>query len=177
MPVAADRWQRHGISLSKRRTGTNILIAVPDDKPCIFYGIDKQSWLDNTIDTIKAHTHRPIVIRQRDPNRQNRIVNSLSEALQDAHALVTFNSNAATEAVMMGVPSFVLAPCHAAKPVANTDLRQIDNPWWPDTDLLYQWACSLAYGQFHVSEMRNGTAHRILDNLEQQLGPLWNIPL
>lgn len=176
MPVSDDRWRRHQIDLSPRREGRKILIAVPDEKPCKFYNIELTAWLEQTVATVKRHTDRPIEIRQRDPNRQNRQRNSLTEALQDAHALVTFNSNAATEAVMQGIPSFVLAPCHAATPVANTDLTQIDSPWWPDHDTRYRWAASLAYGQFHIDEMRSGQAHRILDSLQQQLGTQWNTP-
>lgn len=176
MAVAADRWQRHALTLHRRKHGSKILIAVPDEKPCIFYDIDLNQWLAQTIAVIKSHTDRPIEVRQRDPNRKNRMRNSLIDALQDTHALVTFNSNAATEAIMFGVPAFVLAPSHAARPVANIDLAKINDPWWPDQDLIHQWAASLAYGQFHVEELQNGTAHRILDQLEQQLGPLWNTP-
>lgn len=176
MPVLDDRWQQHHISLEPRRSGTKILLAVPDEKPCVFYGIDLETWINHTVSTIKQHTDRPIEIRRRDPLRQNRLKHSLAEALQDAHALVTFNSNAATEAIMQGVPSFVLAPCHAARPVSNTDLVHIDQPWWPDHDQRRAWAASLAYGQFHVREMQDGTAHRILDQLEQQLGTQWNTP-
>ena len=176
MPVPDDRWRRHSIKLQPRRFGNKILIAAPDEKPCIFYGIDFDQWLSNTIETIQQHTDRPIQVRQRNPNRKNRIANSLDQALSDCHALVTFNSNAATEAVMLGVPSFVLAPCHAARPVANADLANIDSPWWPTEDLRYQWASSLAYGQFHNDEMRSGQAHRILDQLQQKLGTQWNTP-
>lgn len=176
MSVSNDRWRRHGITLGARQHGTKIVIAAPDEKPCIFYGVDFESWVANTVATIKLYTDRPIEIRQRDPNRKNRQRNSLSQALRDAHALITFNSNAATEAIMQGTPSFVLAPCHAATPVANTDLAKIDNPWWPDDDLRQRWAHSLAYGQFHIDEMRSGHAHRILDQLEQQLGTQWNTP-
>lgn len=176
MPVPADRWQQHNIKLQPRRHGSKIVIAVPDEKPCIFYGVDLDTWLTETVKTVRNHTDRPIEIRHRDPNRQNRQRNSLTEALQNAHALITFNSNAATEAIMQGVPSFVLAPCHAASPVASTDLTKIDDPWWADDDLRHQWVCSLAYGQFHISEMRSGAAHKILDSLQQQLGTQWNIP-
>lgn len=176
MPVSNDRWHQHGIKLAARQYGKKIVIAAPDEKPCIFYGVDFASWITNTVTTVKRYTDRPIEIRQRDPNRKNRQRNSLSEALRDAHALITFNSNAATEAIIQGVPSFVLAPCHAASPVANRDLAKIDNPWWPDDDLRHCWAHSLAYGQFHIDEMRSGQAHQILDQLEQQLGTQWNTP-
>ena len=59
---------------------------------------------------------------------------------------------------MYGYPAFVLAPCNAAKPVASTDLSQIDKPYYPDQDKLYSWACHLAYGQFHNDELQTGAA-------------------
>jgi hypothetical protein len=46
--------------------------------------------------------------------------------------------------------------------VANKELNQIETPYYADTDKLYAWACHLAYGQFHVRELQNGTAMKIL---------------
>jgi hypothetical protein len=162
-----DRWKKLGYQLKPRRHGSKILIAAPDEKPCIFYGINLQEWLDKTIAVIKQHTDREIVVRERNPNRQTRVSNSLESALDDVHALVTYNSIAATEAIIEGVPSFTLAPANAAMPVANTDLTKIDEPWWPDQDQRHAWACHLAYGQFHINELRDGTAARILDKTEE----------
>jgi hypothetical protein len=158
----ADRWQRLGIKLQPRRTGSKILVAAPDAKPCVFYNIDLDAWIETTIATIKQYTDRPVELRQRNPNRQTRINNSLESALDDVHAVVTYNSIAATESVIAGVPAFALAPSNAAVPVSNTDLSKIDNPWFPTDDERHTWACHLAYGQFHVNELRDGTATRIL---------------
>lgn len=158
----ADRWQQHALPMPTRRYGSKILIAAPDAKPCKFYGIELDQWIKQTVSTIKLYTDRPIQMRQRNPNRQARLANDLPMALQDVHAVVTFNSIAATESVLAGVPAFVLAPANAARPVANTDLAKIDDPWWPDTDQIHAWACHLAYGQFHNQELANGTAWRIL---------------
>lgn len=160
-----DRWLRLGLTLSARRHGSRIIVAAPDDKPCRFYGIDRAKWVYDTVSAIAQHTQRKIVVRERAPQRIDRTVHDpLSCVLNhDVHALVTFNSAAAIESIMMGVPAFVLAPTHAATPVANRDLNLIDNPYWPDQDKLHAWACHLAYGQYHVSELRNGTAYRMLN--------------
>jgi hypothetical protein len=80
----------------------------------------------------------------------------------DVFALVTYNSIAATESVLHGIPVFVTAPCNAAMPVSSTDINQIDSPYYPDKDKVYAWACHLAYGQFHTQELKDGTALRIL---------------
>lgn len=159
-----DRWRRLGITQTPwRRSGRNILLALPDDKPCRFYGVDRQQWIDDTVTKLKSVTDRPIVIRERAPRRSDRQANSFEQALaQDVFAVVTYNSIAAIESVMRGVPAFVLAPTHAASPVASTDITKIDSPFYPDNELRYQWACHLAYGQFHTSELANGTAIRIL---------------
>lgn len=161
----ADRWQRLGIALPGRRYGSKIIVAVPDEKPCKFYGIDRQEWIQHTINLLKTHTDRPIVVRDRAAVREQRIVQDpLCQALtQDVHALVTFNSVAAIESILSGVPAFVLAPCHAAQPVANTELSAIEEPYWPQADKLHAWACHLAYCQFHVSELRTGSALRACD--------------
>jgi hypothetical protein len=42
-------------------------------------------------------------------------------------------------------------------------LADIDNPYYPDQDKLYAWACHLAYGQFHVKELKNGQAMEMLN--------------
>lgn len=168
----ADRWQKLKIQPQPRRNqGRNIVIAVPDDKPCEFYGIDAAQWLASTLETIRAHTDRPVIVRHRtaDPTARTRdAATSFSAVLAgDTWAVVTFNSVAATESILAGIPAFVTAPCNAALPVCNVDLGKIDHPWYPDRDLIHEWACHLAYGQFHIDEMKDGTALRILNENPQ----------
>lgn len=165
IPRPDDRWKKLGIPLSPRRHGSRIIIALPDEKPCKFYGIDRQSWIDEVLEFLKSYTDRPIILRDRAHKREDRVLsNPLSELLKnDVHALVTFNSVAAIESILLGVPAFVMSPTHAASPVANTDLAMIENPYWAPDDKLYAWACHLAYGQYHIHELRNGTAYRMLN--------------
>jgi len=147
-----------------KKDGRKILIAAPDEKPCKFYGIDKDTWISSTIQTISTYTDRPIVVRERAKLRSDRITtNTLEEALNDdVFALVTFNSIAAVESVFHGIPVFTLAPTNAASPMGSKDLSQIENPKYPSDDERYAWGCHLAYGQFHVTEMNNGTALKML---------------
>lgn len=162
----SDRWQQLKIPIASwKKDGSKILITVPDEKPCKFYGISSEAWLSTTLDTLRKHTDRPIEIRHRVRDRGSRIIKqNLAQALNnDVYALVTYNSNSATEAILQGIPAFVTAPTHAAQWVACRDLTQIERPYYPDSDQVYQWACWLAYGQFHVKELANGRAIRILN--------------
>jgi hypothetical protein len=163
-PRPSDRWDQLKIPMPARRHGYKIIVAAPDEKPCKYYGIDQQQWIDDTVAEIKKHTDRPVEVRERAPKRADRVLNEpLSRVLsQDVHALVTFNSIAAVESILAGVPAFVLAPSHVAQPVANRDLSKVDDPFYPDKDLLMAWCHSMAYQQYHVRELRNGTAFRMM---------------
>lgn len=161
----ADRFQYFNKQFrSWRRNGRNILLALPDEKPCKFYNIDREQWINDTVSTIRRYSDRPIIIRERAPKRIDRITtDTLEQALdRDVFALVTFNSVAAVESIFLGVPAFTLAPANAASPVALQDLSKIETPYYADRDKLHAWACHLAYGQFHVRELKNGTALRML---------------
>lgn len=164
IPRPADRWLKFNKKFQPwRKTGRNIVVAAPDEKPCKFYGIDLETWISDTVNTIKQCTDRPVIVRHRAAKRIDRIQNNtLEQALLDAFALVTYNSVAATESIFLGIPAFTLAPTNAASPVALQDLTQIETPYYPDQDKLYAWACHLAYGQFHNSELANGQAIKIL---------------
>jgi len=155
-----DRWNRLDYSIENFKQGKHILLVTPSEKPCKFYGIDKDTWIKDTIAEIKKNTDRPIVVRDKAP-RQQRITRTIFDDLKNCHALVTYQSIAAVESVLYGVPAFTLAPT-AADPVCDKDLSLIENPTQQDADKVYKWACHLAYGQFHNDEMKNGTAYKIL---------------
>ena len=159
----SDRLKRLNVKINpQQEPGQDILIVAPDEKPCTFYDITLAEWLKTTVDTIKQHTDRPIRMRERPASRWDRKTQRPEEWLHDVHAVVTFNSTAAIESVLAGVPVFVTAPANAARPVSNLNLQAIETPWFPDLDQIYKWACHLAYGQFHIDELANGTAAAIL---------------
>ena len=163
-PRPADRWQALDVVLQPRKFGRKIIVATPDEKPCRYYGIDQQQWVEQTVAELKKYTDRPIEIRHRAPKRIDRVSTApLSTVLaNNVHALVTYNSIAAVESIFAGVPAFVLAPTHIAEPVSSKDLSQIENPVWANRDTLDAWCHSMAYGQYHVRELRDGTAFRMM---------------
>ena len=170
VPQPADRWHSLGITIQPwRRDGRNIVIVMPDEKACQFYDTTPDAWLASVMAQLAGRTDRPIMVRQRvaDPDVRTRDPASSFDAVLrgDTFAIITFNSVAATEAVVAGIPAFVTAPCNAARPVANTDLARICDPWYPDPDMVHAWACHLAYGQFHISELEDGSALHILDGM------------
>ena len=153
--------------------GRKILIIVPNKKSCVFYGYEnvksrdpavesKTPWLTRTIETIKKHTDMEIIIREKG-SRTDRQNYSIFDALDEGvFATVAFNSIAALESVIYGIPAFVTVPC-AASPLAQTDLSQISEPLYPDETLVQEHCASLAYGQFTYEEIANGSAWRILN--------------
>jgi hypothetical protein len=155
-----DRWKRLEYPIENRKQGNHILLVTPSEKPCKFYGIERDEWVEQTVAEIKKHTDRPIRIRDKAP-RQQRITSTIFDDLNNCHALVTYQSIAAVESVLYGVPAFTLAPT-AADPVADKDLSLIETPTQQDEDKIYKWACHLAYGQFHNDEFRSGEAYKIL---------------
>jgi len=169
VPRPGDRFDQFNKKFQPwKKTGRAILVATPDEKPCKFYGVELDQWLQQTIETIKKHTDRPIIVRSRPAHRMERkATDTLQTALaRDVFALVTFNSVAAIESVFAGIPAFTLAPTNAASPVCLQDLSQIESPYYADSDKLYAWACHLAYGQFHIDELKSGQAQRMLENQE-----------
>jgi hypothetical protein len=152
-----------------KKLGNKILIIVPNRKSCVFYGYDtdpyvngEKPWLMNTIETIKKHTDMEIVVREKG-SRADRQHHSIFDALDNSvFATVAFNSIAALESVIYGIPSFVTVPC-AASPLALTDLSKISMPFYPDESLVQQHCASLAYGQFTGEEIVNGTAWKLLN--------------
>ena len=158
----ADRYDATGISLTKFRGGSKILLCPPSAKVMVYFNLDLAEWMKETIETIKKYTDREIVVRLKKPRSERVHNDTMAMALsQDIHCMVTFNSIAATESLLLGKPAFTLGP-NAAQSLCLSDLSQIEKPYIPTLDEVHKWACHLAYCQFTEAEMRNGVAWRIV---------------
>ena len=147
-----------------KKDGRAILIVTPSEKPCQFYGINRDEWVASTISSIKAHTDRPIIIRDKVLRRDRVGVNNIYQQFKedDIYAVVTYNSIAATESIGYGIPCFTSAP-NAADPFCLKDISKIETPYYSDVDQVKKWQHWLAYCQFTTTELCDGTAFNIIN--------------
>ncbi len=178
-----DRWERLGIQMKPWRTsGTHILIAhqwganSPSFKRL---KVERQPWIARMVELLPTLTDRLIVFRThpndlpnavdlykerfRDLDRgQIRYIHGASEpfakSLENCHAVVAFDSGALIDAALAGVPVFV-GGISMADPVANHDIRRIEDPIMPDRQ---RWANWLAWAQWQQKEMRAGLPWKYL---------------
>ena len=136
------------------------------------------AFINYTISEIQKHTDRPIVMRMH-PLRQDKQRNlitafqeysdkknitistntqgagfleggsGLQKDFDNAWCVVGFNSNALTESVCEGIPTFSMCPSSMAYDVSETDLSLIENPVMPDRQ---QWLNNLGYCQWREDE-------------------------
>jgi len=153
--VKDDRWRACRTDLwDWSKEGDHIVVAKPSPTYEKFHGIE--GWTERTVDRLRNFTKRPLIVRDKEMQRFGA---KLHEHLKGAHALVTHGSNAAVESVIMGCPVFV-HPDSAAALVGLTDLRQIENPIYPDR---LEWVKSLSYCQFSEAELVDGTLWRLIN--------------
>lgn len=164
----ADRWEKLLKSdprlkfTGRKNYKKKILLVVPNPKSCKAYGVDYEKWMAETEEQIKKHSNLPIEKRMKGSRRERNNGYTIYDAFDSGvYATVAFNSIAALESVMYGIPAFVAIPC-SASPLANNNLSKLSDPFFPEKLLLEQHCQSLAYGQFTVEEIENGTAWNIL---------------
>jgi hypothetical protein len=170
-----SKWQRfsdwHNAPLKPwRTTGDHVMILCQRPKGFNMF-LDQDTWLEKTVDKIRKHTQRPIMIRMHpgDGTRFKQIEKiqkrygatvSISEhanirdALTNCWCTVGINSTPNVVAAIEGVPGYVEDTRHSwAADVAFTDLAQIENPALPDRT---EWAHKIANIHWSNQEVVSG---------------------
>lgn len=148
----------------KIRCGSKILICPPSEKVMQLW--DQPSpgeWTSNVINELKKYTDRKIEVRIK-PTRGDRVTtNRIEEALRDnIYCLITYNSIAATEALMNGRPAITLGP-NAASSLCRNKIEDIENLYIPSVDEIYNFVKHLSYCQFTIEEFQSGYAWSIVN--------------
>jgi hypothetical protein len=144
-----------------------ILLVLPNPKATRFYNIECDQWISDTSAIIRKYSPLPIEVRIKGTRSERGHGYSIYDAFDTGvYATVAFNSIAALESVLYGIPAFVSVPC-AATPIASYDLSQLNSPFKPDKDLILKQCHNVAYGQFTVEEITSGDAYHITEKYSQ----------
>jgi hypothetical protein len=164
------RYKKFNMSLQPwRRSGSNIVIALQrHDSHQWPSNVSIDQWLAKTVSELKLYTDRPIVIRPHPrqtgvggknypAHRPVKIAGTYDdfdfvEAIQNAWAVVNWNSGPGSIAAINGVPVFVDQSSLAA-PVGNLSLVNIESPQRPDRE---QWFNELCHTEWFVDEIKEG---------------------
>lgn len=129
--------------------------------------VSMEQWVTDTVQQVKQHTHRPIVIRSH-PRSQLDLF-SLPQGITveipelilgtyddfdikyNYHTVINYNSGPGIQAAIHGIPVLV-DQSSLAHPV-SINIDQIDNPDEKDRD---QWFVEICHTEYTVEELRNG---------------------
>jgi hypothetical protein len=163
--------QWHGASLQPwRTTGNHILIFCQRPKGFNMF-IDQEAWLNATIEKIRQHSSRPIMIRMHpgDGSREKQIHKiqkkygttvtistheNIKEALVNCWCTVGINSTPNVVSIIEGIPGYIEDPVHSwAAGIAFTDISQIENPLMLDRSA---WINKIANIHWSNDEVKSG---------------------
>lgn len=137
-----------------RADGRHVLVCPNSDTYFRLFGTTAAAWLAQVTAALAQSTDRPVRVRwkgQADP---------IDRDLRHCWAVVAFSSAAALDALIAGVPVFVLAPFAAAARMGLADVQAIETPRYPDDREAFLW--NLAQQQWTLAEIRSGEAWRAL---------------
>jgi len=180
IPRPSDRWDRLGFVIEPRKKGgRDIIYAGSSQKYSDFKRLGDANAYANKI-MRRAFKHCPkaqrgSIIYRPKPSwkgaepvpkfKFSQNVVKINRALMDAYALITYGSNAALDSILAGVPTVVLGDS-IAQPIAMKELSDLREPTHPDSSVIHQWGCDLAYCQWTPEEMRSGEMwETLLENL------------
>lgn len=173
----SDRWDRLGIGLEPyRNSGDHILFDGASNKFCMWKDLgDWQEWGQGIVNKIAQHTTMPILYRPRPRHHHETkrpigadgaelSVGPLDDALRRAAVVVSYGGSIAVDAVLSGVPHFAIGDS-IARPLSETDWREVDVPHIPAEAERMQWCCDLAYQQWLPDEFASGEAWSYIKTL------------
>lgn len=148
-----DRAESMGlVAQAKRKQGSFILIAgqLPGDNQ---HSINVSEWREKTSTYLHELSELPVYFRPHP--RVEKPQNTISEALEGCHCLVTHNSTAAYEAIRQGVP-VICDPCAAYAEVCETRLENIASPKFSGKMKRQKLLDRVAYAQWAPEEIETG---------------------
>lgn len=174
--IDTNRWKQISKDLDInckdwRNNGEHILLACQRNGGWSMDGYNVVDWIRNTVNELRKHTSRPIVVRGHpgDKNAKKYLAGlnlnikissneKITQDFKNCWAVITYNSSPGVAAAIEGIPVYVTDPNaknSQAYTVANTDLSTIENP---KTFERQQWLDKLSMSHWKAEELINGKA-------------------
>ncbi len=163
-----DRWERLGETIEPWRTDGEYVLVVGQRGGGYSELAMPNGWPENILFRLRERTnlplyYRPHPSRQRIPQRipgGTLIVSSersLDDQIRRAWVVVGYTSSAMVRALQLGVPTVFCGPAFILGCISGQNLGHIENPVREDREQAF-W--DLAWCQWHVNEIKDGTAWR-----------------
>jgi hypothetical protein len=162
-----ERWNQYfsaSYPLLPHRTQGKHILVLPPSKATQFIFPNSKSWLDQSLKSIQQYSDKPIVVREKPTQHvlgiNNQIIRPLrfdhektiEKELEDAYAVVTYNSGVTVEAAIMGIP-VICDQNNAAAPISNR-IEQLANLSFHARE---SWLYQLVHHQYRTKEIMDGT--------------------
>lgn len=165
LDVPSDRFEEWGMEIKPYRQEGDFILICPSSETMTrtIAGVNQERWVQMVYDKVKQNTKKPIRVRYKP--RKNGTSGpsvetvSMKEELEGCHALVTLASLTGVEALAEGIPVFSTTSQSPTAWCTHQDFRQINTPELFDREQLF---FNLAYKQYSIKELQNGTAYENL---------------
>ena len=173
-------FERNGYDpdLPWKTDGDYILLCMQKVGDASLRGRDVFAWTEDTVNEIRKHTNRKIIIRPHPLYRKSALHNklkekvlavadvhwqeadltepdfvSIAEQLNNAWCTVTYSSGTGIDAVINGVPNVACDSGSMVYEVSSKDIAEIEAPYRGDKK---QWTNKIAHCQWSVDEFESG---------------------
>jgi hypothetical protein len=173
-------FERNGYDpdVSWKQDGEYILLCMQKVGDASLRDADVFEWTENTVNDIRKHTDRKIIIRPHPLYRKSSLHNtlkekvlnvsnthwqetdllkdgfvSIQEQLQKAWCTVTYTSGSGIDAVINGIPNIACDTGSMVYDVSSKDIAEVENPYRGEKK---EWTNRIAHCQWSIEEFESG---------------------
>ena len=161
-----------------KQDGEYILLCMQKVGDASLRDADVFEWTENTVNDIRKHTDRKIIIRPHPLYRKSSLHNtlkekvlnvpnthwqetdllkdgfvSIQEQLQKAWCTVTYTSGSGIDAVINGIPNIACDTGSMVYDVSSKDIAEVENPYRGEKK---EWTNRIAHCQWNIDEFESG---------------------
>ncbi len=168
----------HDPNVPWKQDGEYILLCMQKVGDASLRGADVFQWTEDTVNNIRNHTDRKIVIRPHPLYRKSKLHNTLKEKvlrvadvhwqeadvtksdfvsidkqLKNAWCTVTYSSGTGVDAVINGIPNVACDKGSMVYEVSSKEISEVENPFTGDKT---EWVNKIAHCQWSIDEFESG---------------------